>query len=93
MIVTNSALSIAFSAMLQPPLSEQPAFKAGALLPTDSDMRWPEVQFSIPVAHSLSTGTVSPDNRIKIYSYALRKSKPTSFLKIAGHTRVGRKYH
>jgi hypothetical protein len=63
-----------------------------ALLPTYSHPRWPEVQFSIPVAHSLNTGTVSPDNRIQIYSYALRKSKPTSFLEIAENTRVGREY-
>jgi hypothetical protein len=55
-----------------------------------TNMQWPEVQFSIPVAHSLNTRTVSPDNRITEYSYALRKSKPTSFLKITGHTRVGR---
>jgi hypothetical protein len=37
----------------------------------------------------LSQETVSPDNRITIHSYALRKSKPTSFLKIAGHTQLG----
>jgi hypothetical protein len=40
----------------------------------------------------LSQGTVSPDNRITIYSYALRKSKPTSFLKIAGHAHTVGKY-
>jgi hypothetical protein len=36
----------------------------------------------------LSQGTVSPDNGITIYSYAWRKSKPTSFPKIAGHAHL-----
>jgi hypothetical protein len=64
-----------------------------AKLPTHWDRQWPEVQFSIPVANLLSQGTVSPNNRITIYSYALRKSKPTSFGKITGYPRVGRHYH
>jgi hypothetical protein len=55
-----------------------------AKLPTHSDRQWPEVQFSILVANLLSQKTVSPDNWITIYSYAWRKSKPTSFGEITG---------